>query len=183
MPSYEDLDWYDAPLYYDIIFDTDTRREADFLEALHKKYASTRGKRALEPACGSGRLILELCQRGWKCTGMDLNPHMLEFAKQRLQRANQKARLQVANMSDFSVPAGERADLAFNLVSTFKYLLTEKEASAHLQCMSAALKPGGIYVLGFHLSPDQSDILEKERWQATRDGVLVDCTIESCHRI
>jgi predicted dehydrogenase len=34
MPEYTRSDWYNFPLYYDIVFDADTTREADFLEAV-----------------------------------------------------------------------------------------------------------------------------------------------------
>lgn len=179
MPEFEALDWYDAPLYYDIIFDVDTTREADFLEGLHKRYVKSRGKRVLEPACGSGRLILEMARRGWQCTGLDLSQPMLDFAKKRFKQTNLKARFLHADMADFCISTRNRADLAFNLVSTFKYLLTEKAAHAHLQCVATALKPGGIYALGFHLSPDAIGKLECEKWQAKRKGVQVNCVIES----
>ena len=33
-------DWYDTPLYYDIVFDAGTGREADFLEAVWSKHTA-----------------------------------------------------------------------------------------------------------------------------------------------
>ena len=30
MPRYEVFDWYENPLYYDVIFDVDTETEASF---------------------------------------------------------------------------------------------------------------------------------------------------------
>ena len=67
MPAarYVELDWYDTPRYYDLVFDADTRREADFLETMHARHArrSKPGRRVLEPACGSGRLLVEMARR------------------------------------------------------------------------------------------------------------------------
>ena len=54
-------------------------------------------------------------------------------------------------MSAFETPG--TFDLAHCLVSTFKYLLTEAAARAHLRSVARALRPGGVYALGFHLSP------------------------------
>ena len=65
MARYESFNWYEEPLYYDIIFDTDTDREADFLQAVYKQYITTRGSRVLEPACGTGRLVAEMARRGF----------------------------------------------------------------------------------------------------------------------
>ena len=61
--SWQTIDWYDTPRYYDLIFDADTRKEADFLVAALEQYGRSKGKRVLEPACGSGRLVLELARR------------------------------------------------------------------------------------------------------------------------
>ena len=61
---YEDLDWYEAPEYYDAIYDVDTDLEADFLEAAYERHATAgRARRVLEPACGSGRLVAAMAAR------------------------------------------------------------------------------------------------------------------------
>ena len=36
----EAADWYDTPLYYDIVFESDTKQEADFLEAAMRLYGN-----------------------------------------------------------------------------------------------------------------------------------------------
>ncbi len=173
--GYTTLDWYQTPRYYDIVFDVDTKREADFLEALFALYARSSGRRALEPACGSGRLVIELARRGWSACGFDRSPHMLAYARERLAEEGMSARLSRADMSSFATR--RKFDLAYCLVSTFKYLATERAARSHLQHVARALVPGGIYVLGFHLS-DYSDRRQShERWVAERDGTHVTCNI------
>ncbi len=80
MPT-EQRDWYDTPLYYDIVFDDGTVQEADFLERAFAQYAQpAQRKRLLEPACGSGRLALEMARRGWAVSGFDGNAHMIALA-------------------------------------------------------------------------------------------------------
>ena len=148
--SFRELDWYETPLYYDIIFDVDTVREADFLEAVYARYVLSRGKRVLEPASGSGRLLIELARRGWRATGFDSSEAMLRYSRQRLEQEGLSARLVHARMQDFEL-AGPY-DLAHCLVSTFKYLLEEGDARSHLERVAGALAPGGVYVLGMHLS-------------------------------
>ena len=178
MPT--DLDWYSTPLYYDIIFDSDTKNEATFLEhvhALHSTLKPSANLAVLEPACGSARLMLELAQRGWKTYGFDLSPEMIEFSKQRMSA--HPAKLWVDRMESFKVPAKKTFDLAHTLVSTFKYLLTEAEAEAHLQRVADVLKPGGVYVLGVHLTDYANTQEEHERWANERDGVTVVCNIHS----
>jgi len=170
-------DWYRTPLYYDIIFDQDTALEAGFLEAAFRRHAEPRGEilDVLEPACGSGRLLVEMASRGHRVAGFDLEPAMVDYSRQRLDGGGV---VEAGRMERFSM-GGDRYDLAHCLVSTFKYVLTERGARAHLRAVAAHLRPGGIYVLGFHLSKYGEGVPEPERWSGERDGVRVDCTISS----
>ena len=51
-PSWEPIDWYDTPRYYDAVFDIDTEREVDFLETL-----AERGLVAPNDRRGQGRVV------------------------------------------------------------------------------------------------------------------------------
>ncbi|MBK8091550.1 MAG: class I SAM-dependent methyltransferase [Verrucomicrobiaceae bacterium] len=177
MPT-EQRDWYDTPLYYDIIFDDGTVAEADFLEGAYQKHASpAKGRRLIEPACGSGRLALEMARRGWEVAGFDGNANMIAFAKERLASAGLKARLWEDWMQSFTLPRGVRGsfDMAHCLVSTFKYLHTEKDATECLQRVADALRTGGLFFLGLHLTNYDAGKEEHERWVARRDRIQVTC--------
>ena len=177
MPT-EQRDWYDTPLYYDIVFDDGTLKEADFLEEAYAKYATpAKGHRLLEPACGSGRLALELASRGWEVSGFDGNAHMIAFAQQRLEKAGVKARLWEDWMQSFTLPKGVKGgfDMAHCLVSTFKYLLKEKDAAECLRRVAATLRPGGVFFLGLHLTDYDREEDEHERWVAKRGSIEVVC--------
>ena len=176
MASYEPFDWYETPLYYDVVFEEGTQQEADFLEQVWRRYVRSGGRRVLEPACGSGRLLVELARRGFDVAGFDLGEAMIDFSKQRFERAGQRGELAVGRMEDFRCL--HRFDLAFCLVSTFKYLLTADAADAHLHCMAAALKPGAVYALGLHLSDYEDGSISRERWVGRRDGLEVVCNIQ-----
>jgi SAM-dependent methyltransferase len=177
MTTYQEFDWYEAPLYYDIVFEEDTEQEGTFLETMLKLHGKTRGRRTLEPACGSGRLVEEMARRGYPVTGFDISKPSLQFARERLQAAGHRAQLRQARMEDFRFAAS--FDLAHCFVSTFKYLLTEDAATQHLQSIQRALKPGGLYVLGFHLSDYDDLSRSRERWVGQRRNVEVVCNIQS----
>ncbi len=171
----ETQDWYETPLYYDIIYDADSRVEAKFLTAVYEKFAlrpSPRLRRALEPACGSGRLVRELSRRGWNVWGFDANPKMLAFAQ---KRASKPAQLWRDQMESFSVPNTKKFDLVHCLINTFRYLLTEKEAFAFLKLVQNAMRPGGVFVLGLHMTDYSRKKCEHERWVMDRKGVHVVC--------
>ncbi len=176
----EARDWYDTPLYYDIIFDADSGREAAFLDGLWRRHGiPVRGApRVLEAACGSGRVMAEMLRIGWQADGFDLNASMLAHARNRLRRLpgnRSRWRLWQDDLAAFRPPSATGYHLAHCLVSTFKYVLTEAAARACLQRLADVLLPGGLLVLGLHLTDYERTTCEHERWVEARDGVRVVC--------
>lgn len=170
-----EADWYDYPRYYDISFRDETGPEADFLEAVCQKYCLFRARWLLEPACGSGRLIVELAARGYRMTGLDLSQPSLSFLRRRLARRGLRASVMHADMADFQLPAP--VDAAYCTFDSFRHLLDEETARRHLQCVADSLRPGGIYILGFHLLP--LDAAEEciERWRQRQGRTQVSVTL------
>ena len=158
-------DWYRHPRYYEAIFGADTVQEFDFLEAVNDLFG-TGGNVFLEPACGAGRLILEGARRGHQMVGYDLSEEMLEFARDRLSASEQRrVHLEQARMEAFAPARWKgRVDLAFSLVSTFRYLDSQKAALEHLRQTRELLRPDGVYVLGFHFTDYARTAIEHERW-------------------
>lgn len=167
------VDWYDTPRWYDLVFEPGTRREGSFLVALSRLHGRGEPRRVLEPACGSGRLVVDLARRGLEVEGFDLNERMLEAARAKLARRGLSARLARGDMA--RVPSGPAVDLAHCLVSTFKYLLDERSARAHLAGVARRLAPGGLYVLGLHLTDYRRAGSQVERWVVERGGAKVVC--------
>src|SRR5437773_7088497 len=166
---------YDYPQYYDVALPAYTKREADFIEAACRKYCPFDARRFLEPACGAGRLITELAARGYEVAGFDLSRPALSYLRRRLARHRLHAETFEAEMSDFRL--SRPVDAAYCTVSTFRHLLTEQAARGHLRCVAGSLRPGGIYVLGFHLLRlylDKEDVL---RWTERRGETKVTVTL------
>lgn len=190
MPTYEPFDWYQTPRYYDMVFDTGTAQEAGFLEAVAQRYAvpitePSGPLHILEPACGSGRLMAELALRGHRVAGIDLSDGMLAYARQRFadrQVPRGSAKLLQGPMQSFDLhkhSQGRGYDLAHILVSSYKYLLNEQDAADCLRCVCDHLRPGGVFVLGLHLTEYEDRDPALERWRVQRDGLDVICTIRS----
>lgn len=167
--------WYDLPRYYDIAFQSETDLEADFLEAAFRRYATLRVRRILEPACGTGRLVWELARRGYRVTGFDRSRPALEYLQRRLARRKLKASVVQADMAEFSMPRA--FDAAYNTFDSFRHLLTEEAAQRHLHAVADSLRPGGIYVLGFHLLPPDAAEECVERWTERRGATTVTVTL------
>jgi hypothetical protein len=78
-------------------------------------------------------------------------------------------------MADFRL--AKPVDAAYCTFDGFRHLLSEDAARSHLQCVAKCLRPGGIYILGFHLLP--LDAAEEciERWTERRGRTQVTVTL------
>ena len=168
-------DCYDLPGYWDLAFSDETIPEADFLEAVAERFGTQPTKSVLDLGCGGGRQTVELSRRGYSVTAIDLSPACVHWTKRRLQRCALTANVVCGDMADFKLP--RRADLAHCLVNTFRHLTSEQAARNHFQCVAAALKPGGLYVLGFHLLPPDAAEIDCERWTIQDRRTRVTTTI------
>jgi len=162
---------YDFPKYYDLIFGSDWKAEYDFLLSCFDKYRGRKVRRLFEPACGTGRLLIKLAQRGFEVAGNDLNPKAVDYCNARLARHGFPQTATVGDMADFKVR--RKFDAAFNMINSFRHLPTEAMAQAHLKCVADALAPGGLYLLGLHLTPTRGTAIEHESWSARRGHLTV----------
>lgn len=167
--------WYDYPQYYDLAFRDQTATEARFVEAACRRFAAGRVERLFEPACGSGRSLAALAARGYQMIGLDLNPAALGYAGRRLRRRGLSAELILGDMADFSLP--RPADSAYCLLNSFRHLLSEEAARGHLRAMARAVRPGGVYLLGFHLLPPDASLESTERWTVVRGRTRLTVTL------
>jgi len=167
--------WYDSPLYYDMVYADYTKKETRFIEGIMKRHGPELAgpMRVLEPACGSGRLLESLAARGHVVHGFDLNRHQVAFARKRLKAKGLKVRVWRDRLEDFTLPKGARYDVAHCFVSTFKYVDTEAGAVRSLRRMATALRPGGLLLLGLHLTDYRNSPPDHERWIGRQPGIRV----------
>lgn len=167
--------WYDYPQYYDWAFREQTPLEARFIEAACDEFAQGEVQWLFEPACGSGRLLAALAPKGFQMIGLDLNARALHYAQRRLRRRGLSAELILGDMTDFVLP--RPVDSAYCLLNSFRHLLSEEAARAHLRAMARAVRPGGIYLLGFHLLPPDAALESTERWTVVRGRTRMTVTL------
>jgi SAM-dependent methyltransferase len=162
---------YDWPKYYDIVYGSDWRAESDFINNCLREFgparkSKSRGWNLFEPACGTGRLLVRLARQGHSVSGLDLNPAAVNFCNERLRKAGFRPSAIVGDMSRFRLSTP--CDAAFNTISSFRHLSTDALALAHLKCMADALRTGGFYLLGLHLTPTDTRPDDSEHWSVRR---------------
>lgn len=169
---------YAAPSVYDVLHTRGTAFEVDLLERLVRRFGR-RDPRAsvwLEPACGTGRYLRVLGRRGARCVGFDLDRGMLDYARTSLQRRglSDRVRLLEADMADFVDRVGRgRYDVAFVLVNSMRHLLSPAQVRTHFEHVHAALRPGGLYVVGISLSRYGEEEPSEDVWIGRRGACTV----------
>ena len=169
------MECYDRPDLWDFAFSDETDFEADFIQQMASRWLNTNRPAVLEIGCGGGRQTVNLAMRGLPVTAFDLNPTCVRETQRRLKRRRLAANVFTADMLDFQT--SETFDLAHCLVNTFRHLTDERSARCHLQAVARALRPGGLYLLGFHLLPPDAAEEDCERWTLRRGKKSVTVTV------
>lgn len=97
------------------------------------------GKQLLDVACGTGLSFISMPGRGWRVTGCDISPAMIELAR---AKAGDDVSLHVADMRE--LPDLGLFDLIWVVNGPINYLLSTGELKAALKGMSRNLAAGGI---------------------------------------
>jgi SAM-dependent methyltransferase len=97
------------------------------------------GDRLLDVACGTGLSFVAMLDRGWRVTGCDISPAMLELAR---AKVGESVQLHVADMRE--LPALGRFDLVWAVNDALNYLLSPEEFESTLAGMGRNLAPGGV---------------------------------------
>ncbi len=168
-------DWYDYPQYFDLAFRDETPAELEFFQQAFTRYSDRDIYRVYEPGCGSGRLVVGMASLGYDVVGLDLNKKSIDYLRRKLQRRGLNAELLLEDMIHFQTSS--LVDAAFCTFNTFRHLLTEEDAVQHLRSVAGSLRPGGIYILGFHIIPLDAEEECTERWRAKHGKTSVSITL------
>jgi len=166
---------YADPGVYDILHSPHTAGEIDLFQRCAREWSAPRGP-WLEPACGSGRYLRVLAARGIRSAGFDTDQRMLSYARDRLRRRNQLAqvRLHQADMASFIRTIGSaRYAIAINPVNTLRHLHSPRQVAEHLRQIAAALKSGGLYLVGISFSRYGEEEPTEDLWTARRGSCSV----------
>lgn len=164
---------YDHPHYYDILFGWDRTIEADFYDRTLERCGFAKADRVLEVACGTGQVAILLARRGRHVTGLDISADMVAYMRRVAASAHVEVGSVCADMTSFTTPLKFAA--AYNPMSSFRLLHDDASATAHLHCVAACLRPGGIYVLDMTFEEASAATAEttSESWDMTRGSVTV----------
>jgi ubiquinone/menaquinone biosynthesis C-methylase UbiE len=141
----------DTAAYYDAIYEAvgkDYRGEASRLVEIIDAHKRSGGRRLLDVACGTGVHDQHLAER-FEITGVDLEPAMLEIARQRCPTAT----FHGGDMREFDL--GSSFDAVICLFSSIGMMKTADELDAAIGNMARHVAPGGVLIIEPWVFPDQ----------------------------
>ncbi len=128
------------------------------------------GSSVLDLCCGQGRHSVNLAKRGFKVTGLDLNPDYVELAQQAARARNVAIETVAADMR--KIPFENKFDAIVNMYSSFGYLESEAEDLKVLESAVKALKRGGSLLLDMLNREWAIDNYIQNDWHTGEDGTL-----------
>ena len=168
---------YDETAYWDLAFRDETADELAFLSELssRERRAGQAFGRLYEPGCGGGRLVIAATAAGFEVSACDLSEPAITYVNRRLRRRGLEAEVEVGDMRSWKPRAS--VDVAICPVNTFRHLLNDADALAHLSTVAAAVRPGGYYAIGLHLLPPDAAEDDGERWTSRHSRTSVTVTL------
>lgn len=150
----DDYDVY-AP-YYDLEYGD---LDADLLTI--EQFARRCGSPILELACGTGRVLLPLARQGYRVTGVDISPAMLDVARHKVAAEGLAGQVTLVQQDMRALALDERYNLAVIAVNSFMHMLTPGDQLAALARIREHLVPNGLLYLDL-FNPDLALLLDMD---------------------
>ena len=141
---------------------------ADFFEACFRRYMTEKPVLVLDLACGTGPMTLELAERGYDMTAVDISPEMLAEAE---RKAREKGCSDIlflcGDMTDFELYGTVQA--VVSTLDAVNHLAGKGEIDACFSLVSNYLEPGGVFLFDLNTPyrfrtayADRDYVLEEE---------------------
>lgn len=151
-PAYSEF----AHIYDWVMHDVDYEMWAAYVTGLIQA-EGVRGKDLLDLACGTGNVSLAMARRGYRVTGLDISPQMLDVARKKTQDLVPPQEMR-SDRSALPVPVdyihgdmrafdlGRQFHVITCLYDSINYLRSQEDLAQAFTCARDHLKRGGVFV-------------------------------------
>ena len=137
-------DWFNSPYYHQLYFKRDETEAAAFINKLIEHLKPKPGSQMLDVACGKGRHSIQLAEKNFRVTGIDLSEDSIREAK---EEESENLEFFVHDMRlPFRI---NYFDYAFNFFTSFGYFKTRREHDNAIRTIAQSIKPNGIFVMDY----------------------------------
>lgn len=134
-PEYQEI-----PQFFDAHnSDEDTARKNSVIELLLKKNGA---QNVLDMTCGTGSQVFFLTKKGYKVTGSDFSPDLLNIARDKAKKAKLDIQFLDGDMRTLQLGKFDAVITIFNAIGH----LTKSNFEKALRNINSNLKKGGIYI-------------------------------------
>ncbi len=109
-----------------------------------KELGCTRGQTLLDLGCGSGEHTLLLARKGVHCTGIEIAPSLVQYARKQARLVNVKIDYRCMDMKNMAY--NEHFDFCTVISGTFGFF-SDRQNQSLLRKIQRALRPGGKLLL------------------------------------
>lgn len=136
-----------APIYDKINEEIDYSSWADFIEKIIKRnYTQGKPELVLDLGCGTGRMTLELAQRGYDMTGIDYSVEMLDSARERAASVGLDGRILWLCQDMRAFELYGTVDVTVSCLDTVNHLTSPKELKECFDLVHNYLIPDGLFI-------------------------------------
>lgn len=136
--------WFGSPYYRVLYQNRDEEEAGEFVKNLVEYLQPLPDSKMVDIACGEGRFAIELADRGFDVSGLDLSHLSIDVAK-KSERENLHFFVHDMRMPFYI----NYFDYAFNFFTSFGYFEHERDHQLAAKSFASGLKKGGILVLDY----------------------------------
>ena len=161
----------------------------DYLQKILARIGA-KPRNVLDVACGTGNVTEEIYDRGYDVVGIDIQPEMIEIARNKAEESSRPIRYYVQDMAELKVDG--RFDLAVSLFDSFNYITDPNDLARGMARIFDHLVPGGLlifdvnteYALAHHFF-DQCSLERYPRyaWTSYYDRATRICRVEMAFEV
>ena len=156
--------------YYDILGDHLNYEDyAAFIHRFNKNFGEGKSGIALDLACGTGEMAVNLSKLGYDTIGTDQSPDMLDVARQKASDSGENILFLCQDMRQLDLYG--TVDLVSCTLDSLNYLTGRGELDKVFSLVNNFLEPGGIFVFDVNTEKKFREIYGDNSYIFEDDGV------------
>lgn len=163
-------DVFDRPTFFELYERSDTELAVRQVNQVITLLDLRPPAHILDVLSGYGRHCIELAQRGFRVTGVDISEAQITRARKKAAAAGVHPHFIIGDVR--ALPVAGPFDAAINMLLSFGYFASDEENQAMLDGIARALRPGGRLLIDFWNREHEMRVFQPTAVEKRDDGIL-----------